>query len=81
MPSLLALIRNMGRSGRASPDGSRELTFADGRCLRVPARDDQYEAWNMTGPRGLRIVSMGGGELVVWSPTDAPPTGFDAPSP
>ncbi len=37
----------------------------------------RYEAWGVTGPDGLRLVCMPGGEVAVWSPDphDRPPGG------
>jgi hypothetical protein len=35
--------------------------------LRAPIGED-YESWNIVGPAGLRIVSLPGGELAIWSP-------------
>ena len=51
---------------RAHQDGSLHLAFADGAHIEV-APDEGYEAWNVTGPGGARIVSLPGGELAVWS--------------
>ena len=47
-------------------DGQLHLAFADGAHIEV-APDEGYEAWNVTGPGGARIVSLPGGELAVWS--------------
>jgi hypothetical protein len=66
-----------------SPDGRREtldpagrpvalapvLAFAGGTLISVPPGPD-YEAWTIAGPGGidgLKIVSMPGGELALWS--------------
>ena len=32
--------------------------------------DEDFEAWNIVGPNGERIVSMPGGELVRWNQPD-----------
>jgi hypothetical protein len=50
----------------AHEDGRLELRFAEGGTIDVPA-GDRYEAWNLTGPGGLLVVSSPGGELVIWS--------------
>lgn len=50
----------------AFKDGRLELRFGDGGSLRVPA-SEEFEAWTLVGPLGLRLVSMPGGELAVWS--------------
>jgi len=46
------------------------MSFADGSRVRVSASDD-YEAWELAGPSGLRMVSTPGGDLTVWQ-GDAP---------
>jgi Family of unknown function (DUF6188) len=43
------------------------VRFVGGNELRVPSSDD-YEAWTLVGPDGLRLVSMPGGELAIWKP-------------
>lgn len=30
--------------------------------------DEDFEAWNVAGPEGERVVSMPGGELAYWNP-------------
>ncbi|WP_404963105.1 DUF6188 family protein [Streptomyces sp. 147326] len=32
--------------------------------------DASFEAWQITGPRGWRFVSLPGGDLAVWSPPE-----------
>ena len=32
----------------------------------VALTDDEFEAWNIVGPRGQRVVSTPGGELATW---------------
>jgi hypothetical protein len=54
----------------AFKDGRLELRLGYGGRLRVPA-SDEFEAWTFAGPDGLRLVSMPGGELGVWSPDDS----------
>ena len=51
----------------ADDSGALRMAFEDGSLIHVPA-DDQYEAWNVSGPRGALVVSMPGGELAIWSP-------------
>ena len=41
--------------------------FDDGHLLKV-APDPQYEAWTASGPDGMLVVSVPGGDLAVWSP-------------
>lgn len=50
----------------ADDSGALRMAFEDGSLIQVPA-DDQYEAWNVSGPRGALVVSMPGGELAIWS--------------
>src|SRR4051812_25242183 len=43
---------------RAFDDGRLEIVIQDGfRLSVVPEAESAYEAWNVTGPDGLRIVS------------------------
>lgn len=53
---------------RVAADGTLTVTFADGDELRVPS-DPDYESWTVTGPRGLRVVCLPGGELACWGAT------------
>lgn len=53
--------------GRAFDDGRLEVVMQDGwRLSVVPEPESAYESWNITGPDGLLIVSMPGGELSLW---------------
>ena len=67
MAPALRVLRRTVEQAIAFKDGGLELTFDDGAVLRVAAGED-YEAWNIVGPGGLRLVSMPGGELAIWSP-------------
>lgn len=67
MAPALRVLRRTVEQAIAFKDGGLELTFDDGTVLRVAA-DEDYEAWNIAGPGGLRVVSMPGGELAIWSP-------------
>ncbi|WP_052690611.1 DUF6188 family protein [Pseudarthrobacter chlorophenolicus] len=52
---------------RAFDDGRLEIVTQDGFRLRVvPEPKSAYEAWNVTGPNGLLIVSTPAGELSLW---------------
>lgn len=46
--------------------GALTIVFEDGTRLLVNP-DSAYEAWTVTGPDGMMIVCMAGGELAVWS--------------
>lgn len=54
-------------SAVAFKSGALRLVFGDGGKLTV-APDPRYEAWTATGPGGMLIVSLPGGDLAVWRP-------------
>ncbi len=49
-----------------SPDGDLAVNIGDTQ-LSVRAGDD-YEAWEVDGPKGEIVISMPGGELAIWGP-------------
>lgn len=49
----------------AYTDGGLEVSFSDGATIRVPS-SEEFEAWQLAGPDGLKIVSVPGGELTIW---------------
>jgi hypothetical protein len=51
----------------ADDSGGLRVDFEGGTRLLVPA-DPNYEAWTVAGPNGLKVVSLPGGGLSVWSP-------------
>jgi hypothetical protein len=53
-------------SAVAFKSGTLRLVFDGGTTLRC-ASDPTSEAWQITGPRGWRFVSLPGGGLAVWS--------------
>jgi hypothetical protein len=61
-----SLLNQSVTSASADYTGTLILGFDSGTSLRVEP-DPDYEAWNITGPRGRMIVCMPGGELAVWS--------------
>jgi hypothetical protein len=63
-----ALVGQRIAMGRVLSAGLLEIRFEDGRILRVPP-DDDFEAWELSGPRGMRVVCAPGGEISVWQPT------------
>jgi hypothetical protein len=69
---VLAIARLSVREGFAYNDGHLELAFSDGSTIGVPSAQD-YEPWELTGPAGLKMVSVPGGELSVWHPTHPSP--------
>jgi hypothetical protein len=52
---------------RAYKDGCLEVHLADGSTLSVKP-DAAYEAWEITGTRGLRVICPPGGSLSIWQP-------------
>ncbi|MEW5812512.1 MAG: DUF6188 family protein [Actinomycetota bacterium] len=50
----------------ADDSGALRMAFEDGSLIHVPA-DAAYEAWNVSRPHRVLVVSMPGGELAIWS--------------
>lgn len=46
--------------------GNLTLVFGNGVTL-IAQPDSSYEAWTLTGPNGLMVVCMPGGELARWT--------------
>lgn len=67
MAPALRLLRQGVKQAIAFKDGRLELVLSGGVVLRVPF-DEDFESWNIVGPAGLRIVSLPGGALAIWSP-------------
>jgi hypothetical protein len=63
---VLACARTDVAAGNAFEDGRLELVFADGSVIRVPA-SEEFEAWEVAGPDGMRVVSGPGSKLTTWS--------------
>jgi hypothetical protein len=66
---ILQIVRQVIREGTAFNDGRLELDFSDGSYIKVPAGED-FEAWTLAGPGGadgLKVVSIPGGDLAIWS--------------
>lgn len=53
------------REAQATDSGVLRLDFESGWSAEAAA-DPDYEAWNVAGTGGLRVVCMPGGELAVW---------------
>lgn len=53
-------------SAVAFKSGTLRMVFEEGTHLTCPT-DASFEAWQITGPGGWRIVSLPGGDLGVWS--------------
>ena len=66
----LSTIGNAVTSARAYKDGCLKVHFTDGSILSVKP-DAAYEAWEIAGTRGLRVVCTPGGSLSIWQPERA----------
>ena len=53
-------------SAVAFKTGHLRCAFKNGMHLNV-SPDETYEAWHITGPNSMRVVSMPGNELAVWT--------------
>jgi hypothetical protein len=62
---ILHLRRASADRGLAFNDGHLEVYFNDGSYIHVAA-SQHFESWGITGPGGLRVVSMPGGDLAIW---------------
>jgi|GraSoiStandDraft_39_1057311.scaffolds.fasta_scaffold1580378_1 Family of unknown function (DUF6188) len=65
-PLFLVLHKTIN-AALAFKNGVLEIEFIDGDKLRVRPHP-KYEAWSIVGDRGLRIISVPGGDLAVWKP-------------
>jgi hypothetical protein len=63
-PALVVVGKTISWSS-ASEGGELDVHFVDGTNLRV-SPDSQYEAWEVVGKGGFRVVCMPGGELAIW---------------
>lgn len=54
-------------------DDTGSLTVAfDGGSSLVVEPDQNCEAWTVTGPKGMIVVCLSGGELAIWHATEKP---------
>lgn len=51
----------------ADDAGTLTITFSNEAVIHSDP-DGMYEAWNLAGPRGMKVVSMPSGGLATWSP-------------
>jgi hypothetical protein len=63
-PAFALLHKTVGQA-EVGDDKVLELEFSNGAHMCVPP-NDKYEAWQLSGPGGLLIICMPGGELAVW---------------
>ena len=66
LPDVLApFVSRAIREVLVAREGHLGITFDDGSQISVLAAED-YEAWQVSGPDGERMVCMPGGELAIW---------------
>ncbi|MCD9872100.1 DUF6188 family protein [Streptomyces guryensis] len=65
LAAALVLLRQPVAYVRALKNGELNIGLDNGSTLRVSA-SDEYEPWEITEPRGTRIVSTPGGSLAIW---------------
>jgi len=68
----LALVHRVVQSARASSEGKIEISFEGGHMIAVEP-DLRFEAWEICGPSGMRVVCGPGGRMSVWQPAEAEP--------
>lgn len=61
----VALWNGTVKRARAAESGRLEIEFEDGRLLVVEPNDD-FEAWELSGPRNAIVLCCVGGGLAVW---------------
>ena len=64
----IALVRGLVKRARASAEGRLHLEFDDGREVTVEPNDD-FEAWDLTGPKDAKAVCRAGGGVSTWGAT------------
>ena len=72
-PALGPALSTLGKvvtAARAYKDGCLTVHFADRSSLSVKP-DAAYEAWEIAGTDGLRVVCTPGGHLALWQPARA----------
>lgn len=61
----VALVRGCVERVRASAEGRLSIVFKDGREVTVEPSDD-FEAWELSGPQGVKAVCRAGGGVSTW---------------
>jgi hypothetical protein len=67
---LLQLLRQRVVQAVIRADATLRVELTSGYAL-VVSPDPDYEAWEVSGRSGLRVVCMPGGALGIWDPTAA----------
>ena len=62
----LRLSRRVVQDAAVTVTGVLEIAVSGDLVVRVPP-SKKYESWDMSGPHGVMVVSIPGGELAVWS--------------
>ena len=62
---LLALLHTCVLAATATRKGRLEVVFTNGLTLCVDPHP-QFEAWELVGSDGTRVISVPGGDLVTW---------------
>lgn len=65
MGAALALLHKNVQHAIAWKDGRLEISFMDGTLLTVPF-NSEFEAWEVSGPKSIKIISLPGGNLAIW---------------
>lgn len=63
---VLSTVRDSIVRIEAFADGRLELEFGAGAVVAV-APSEEFEAWTVTGPGDVKLVSIPGGGVTVWS--------------
>jgi hypothetical protein len=63
----LALLGQEISAATTTKNGGLYLRFGSAISVSVPP-DPQYEAWELSGPKGFLVVCTPGGELSIWGP-------------
>jgi hypothetical protein len=64
----IALVRAVVKRSRASAEGRLVVVFDDGREVTIEASED-FEAWEVIGPQGAKVVCSAGGGVSTWGTT------------
>jgi hypothetical protein len=64
---LVGLLHQDIAQAWVSDDGVLTIRFADDATLRATP-DPDYEAWEIAGENGFRVICMPGGKLAIWDP-------------
>lgn len=63
-----ALLGATVTSAKVSAEGRLALAFNDRRAMAI-APSERFEAWQLIGPRGIKVVCRAGGGVSIWGET------------